>query len=638
MPAIWNVGNTNGYSEKKISSKLTFEEGETFKGRIVGKGEGEGVLIKLIDGWQFSADLLDESTTEGQQLLQFKVEGFEDGKIKLKIITDSQQKEEIIEDDAVKDFISKEGISKDDFTLLKAMTKFNIPLFKDNIDFVKSVFNLSQKLGNKVEIDEFINNYISGKGIDPQTPEAAAIRNTLNEFFAAFETMNQEDILLFLENGIDINKENIDSYNKLFKGDVTIKEQLDNVLKEFKSLDLEEVVISNKPNSETEIGKEVNPKSINNEEVAKYSQKQTMGLKIYDDTTSSKSRVSLLNLLKAMRGENTNLTHDTVKDILVGNRDGFKASELQQSFTKLNSMSEKELQNNLKEAIDGKTINKESLENALRDIFGKDMKISESETNKLKDILYSNSNTTENTEQTEQFSKEQGQTSNKLTGTIIKDNSESQKGNEIQKTIIKEGKAEEKNPLSQTGKTTSSMVVKNEFNGKINDMKDVIRHLLTQSEELTDKTLEGKLSEFIKSNINDFKLFNALSNEYYYLDIPISRENADYPCKLIIKDDRKGNKRIDSSNVKMVVAVKTVNMGTVDAYISVLDNNLTVDIKCIDKYMKLLSKGTNQLSEKLSSLGYFVNINVHEKIEEVGLTTCREFFNSGSNSALDTKV
>ena len=88
----------------------------------------------------------------------------------------------------------------------------------------------------------------------------------------------------------------------------------------------------------------------------------------------------------------------------------------------------------------------------------------------------------------------------------------------------------------------------------------------------------------------------------------------------------------------MVVSVKTINMGTVDAYISVVDNSLTVDIKCIDKYMKFLLKGTKQLTEKLSSLGYFVNVNVHEKIEEVGLTTCREFFDAGSTSALDTKV
>lgn len=638
MPAIWNVGNTHGYNEKKISSKLTFEEGETFKGRIVGKGDDEGVLIKLIDGWQFSADLLDESTTEGQQLLQFKVEGFEDGKIKLKIITDSQPKEEIIEDDVIKDFISKKGINKEDFAILKAMTKFNIPLSRDNIDLVKSIFNLSQKLGNKVEIDEFINNYISGKGIDPQTPEAAAIRSTLNEFFAAFETMGQDDILLFLENNIDINKENIDSYNKLFKGDITLKEQFDNVLEEFKKLDLEEAIISSKSSSERGIEKGVNPKEINNEEITRYSQKQTMGLKVYDDTTASKSRVSLLNLLKTMSGGETNLTQDTVKDILIGNKNVFKGLELKQAFAKLDAMSEKELQDTLKEAIGGNPITKESLEGVLKEFFGKDIKVSEAETNKVKDILYLKSNGTENTEQTDQLSKGQAHTSNKQADTVIKNNSDSQKGNDVQKAIIKEGNTEEKSNLSQTGKITSSIIVKNEFNGKINDMKDVIRQLLSQSEELKDKTIEGKLSEFIKNNINDFKLFNTLSNEYYYLDVPISRENADYPCKLIIKDDRKGNKQIDSSNVKMVVSVKTINMGTVDAYISVVDNSLTVDIKCIDKYMKFLLKGTKQLTEKLSSLGYFVNVNVHEKIEEVGLTTCREFFDAGSTSALDTKV
>ena len=36
-------------------------------------------------------------------------------------------------------------------------------------------------------------------------------------FFNKYNTMSKEDILLFLENDIDINGENIDSYNKLFK-------------------------------------------------------------------------------------------------------------------------------------------------------------------------------------------------------------------------------------------------------------------------------------------------------------------------------------------------------------------------------------------------------------------------------------
>lgn len=623
MPAIWNVGNINGYNNKKISSKLTFEEGETFKGRIVGKGEDEGVIIKLIDGWQFSADLLDESGVNEQQLVKFKVEGFEDGKIKLKIINDSQVENEIVEEDIINEFINKEGLSKEDFSILKGMTKFNIPLSKENIEFVKSIFNLSEKLSDEMQINEFINNYISGKGIDFESLEAVSIRNTLNEFFSAFETMNQDDILLFLENNIDINTENIESYNKLFKGDITIKEFFDNVAKEFESLNLDKNSAAVKDN----INADVNPKEIENNQASRYSQKQNIGFKVYGDTVSAKNSVSILNLLKTINSKENNLTKDAVKNILISNKSLFKGAELKQAFFKLDKMNEQELQRVFNEFAGDKGITKENLEETLKQMFGKDgIKLSDTEVAKIKDILNLNSNDNKDIKSTGQLF-----TNGK---NIFDEQGEVQN----QKQTIAESNIQEKQNLSEPGKLTSSAIVKNEFEGKINNMKDVVSRLLLHSDELVGKTLEGKVAEFIKSNLNDFKLFNALSNEYYYLDVPISRQNNDYPCKLIIKDDRKGNKQIDSSNVKMVIAVKTINMGTVDAYIKVLDNSLNIDIKCIDKYIKLLSEGTNKLVEKLSDLGYLVNVNVEEKVDEVSLTTCRQFFDSGSNSALDIKV
>lgn len=623
MPAIWNVGNINGYNNKKISSKLTFEEGETFKGRIVGKGEDEGVIIKLIDGWQFSADLLDESGVNEQQLVKFKVEGFEDGKIKLKIINDSQVENEIVEEDIINEFINKEGLSKEDFSILKGMTKFNIPLSKENIEFVKSIFNLSEKLSDEMQINEFINNYISGKGVDFESLEAVSIRNTLNEFFSAFETMNQDDILLFLENNIDINTENIESYNKLFKGDITIKEFFDNVAKEFESLNLDKNFAAVKDN----INADVNPKEIENNQASRYSQKQNIGFKVYGDTVSAKNSVSILNLLKTINSKENNLTKDAVKNILISNKSLFKGAELKQAFLKLDRMNEQELQRVFNEFAGDKGITKENLEETLKQMFGKDgIKLSDTEVAKIKDILNLNSNDNKDIKSTGQLF-----TNGK---NIFDEQGEVQN----QKQTIAESNIQEKQNLSEPEKLTSSAIVKNEFEGKINNMKDVVSRLLLHSDELVGKTLEGKVAEFIKSNLNDFKLFNALSNEYYYLDVPISRQNNDYPCKLIIKDDRKGNKQIDSSNVKMVIAVKTINMGTVDAYIKVLDNSLNIDIKCIDKYIKLLSEGTNKLVEKLSDLGYLVNVNVEEKVDEVSLTTCRQFFDSGSNSALDIKV
>ena len=57
MPAIWNVNNGYNANNKKLSSKLTFETGEKFSGRISSTGNNNEAVIKLPDGWQFSAEI-----------------------------------------------------------------------------------------------------------------------------------------------------------------------------------------------------------------------------------------------------------------------------------------------------------------------------------------------------------------------------------------------------------------------------------------------------------------------------------------------------------------------------------------------------------------------------------------------------
>ena len=49
MPAIWNVNNSYNVNNKKYSSKLTFEVGEKFSGKIISKGEGNEATVKLAD-------------------------------------------------------------------------------------------------------------------------------------------------------------------------------------------------------------------------------------------------------------------------------------------------------------------------------------------------------------------------------------------------------------------------------------------------------------------------------------------------------------------------------------------------------------------------------------------------------------
>lgn len=51
MLGIWNVNSGYNINIKKVFSKLIFELGECFIGRIILKGDGKDVIIKLVDGW-----------------------------------------------------------------------------------------------------------------------------------------------------------------------------------------------------------------------------------------------------------------------------------------------------------------------------------------------------------------------------------------------------------------------------------------------------------------------------------------------------------------------------------------------------------------------------------------------------------
>ena len=58
------------------------------------------------------------------------------------------------------------------------------------------------------------------------------------------------------------------------------------------------------------------------------------------------------------------------------------------------------------------------------------------------------------------------------------------------------------------------------------------------------------------------------------MNIPLKVKQDEYECKLIVKDERGKGKKLDSSNIKMIVSVKTLNLGNVDAYIRLQNKNL----------------------------------------------------------------
>ncbi|MGL5767316.1 MAG: flagellar hook-length control protein FliK, partial [Sarcina sp.] len=179
--------------------------------------------------------------------------------------------------------------------------------------------------------------------------------------------------------------------------------------------------------------------------------------------------------------------------------------------------------------------------------------------------------------------------------------------------------------------------VKVELSEKQEVMKEIIKGIVEKVSVNDGAT--NIISTMLKDRISDFKIFNDFSNEYYYLDVPL-KLNDEYPCKLIIKDQRKDGKELDSKNIKLVINIKTLKLGDVDALIDVNQSDIKVNIKVFKKNMKILEKNSEKLHKALELLGFMPYILVSEKkeIEDKSLSEYREFFNDTSILAIDRKV
>ena len=622
MPAIWNVNNSYNVNNKKYSSKLTFEVGEKFSGKIISKGEGNEATVKLADGWQFSATIDGNIESEENVPLQLQVEGYEDGKLKLKIVKKEADSNNLA-NDSLSEVIDKEGLGKEDVDILKKMMKHNIPLTRENITFVKSLLQFNTKINmDNNEIDNFILKYIDSKGISGESEQGKQIINTLKEFFVNFKNMKPEEILFFLENNIELTSENIESYNKLFSSNGnTVKEFFDNIKNDFAGIEVEmkelEDNISNSKvgekhldNSIKALGEEINKDKLGYNSLVS---------KLYDSNDMSKSKVSMLAVLKSMTGGDDNLLREPIKDILIGKKEQFTTNEYNIALGKINNLSDEEFINIVKDVLgkngELKEISKDTVNIVLRSLFGKDIEVGEAELRKIQDVI-------EYKFQELELNNE-GVNEDKLIGNNI-----------VNKTIT----TLEQEVITGGNKKilSANELIKNDINKKIDGIKDIIKELLVASKgegEGADKVIQ-----LLKNSISEFKLFNTISNEYYYLDVPINREMTEYPCKLIIKDNRKDGKKIDRTDVKIVVTVKTVNLGVVDGFLSVKDKGLDVELKCDKNYMKVLELSKSKLSNDLQKLGFNINIKVSMREEDITLASCREFFNDKAVSGIDIKV
>jgi hypothetical protein len=688
MPGVFNVGNNYNINNKRISSKLTFDTGEKFSGKIIKKEGSNEATIRLIDGWEFSAEIDGDIDSLDKGLQRFQVDGFEGGKLKLKLIGKNVNGEEASQSE-LKEILSKLGLKKEDIQLVKSMIKFEIPLTKENIREIKGLIQFLDKIqGDPKEIEEFVNKYLMGKGISESSEDGIKINNILKEFLSEFKTLSKEDILLFFENDIEFTKENIKGYNDIFKGKENISKLLDDIsssLSKSKEEILTNEVMSNsvkekitqevseenlnfkmdgnikKSEVQEDLGEALTPKldvQENNEKESNTNNK--LANDVYQKRDILSSKVSVLSLLRSLSGQNEDLINISLKDILNNRRMEFTSNEFDRTLNSINSLKPEEFISMIKDTIfqfneigakdivddfnnylnksnnetlgitEALDLSKGELEKVLSSVMGKGITLTEEEFFKLKDII--------NLKYQEITEVELNNTDKSITKENL-----ANLNNDISGKVSQEvnGNKEQINPNNILSKNLNNNIptknlVESSLNKGAEENKEIIKDIISNIKG--DSIVSEKVLDIIKNNINNIKIFNKISSEYYYADIPVNIREREYPCKIIVKDNRKEGKRIDSTNVKMVITIDTKTLGIVDGYMKVLDKKIDIDLKCEEKFVKIIDIAKTKLVNNIKDLGFLVEVKVSKKEEEVSLTTCREFFSSASGISIDRRV
>ena len=589
-----------------------FKQGDTLKGIVVKHdAESNEVTIKLTNGMEIEAEIQGDVELKGG-ILKFEVTEFKDNTLFLKL---SDNKADVIQGEASKkitdeimNFIIKEGLKKEDYNMLKAMVKYNIPLTRENITTVKSVLEFSGKMNNNPqEIKSFINTYLNSRDIVVNSREGLQIAQKLYEFFKAFSKAYLQEVLLFLENNIEFTKENLDSFNKLFNSENTMEKVIDAVNEEIgKAIAIEEELLSENTMEKVidavneEIGKVIAiEEELLSENTVEQSLKQ-ITLKNGDEYTgkgkgTEVGKTIMATLVKESSKShsiNDNIVKDIIKNHSITDDDAKEIIKLMKNDSNY-VMSKETLKENILKHTGREVVLNDVEAKSLEAIINKEV-IKDKDINFIKSLF-----------------------------------------NNIESKQISVAKELESNDIRENIFNISKNLAKN-VTEKSEGAKEVIRNIISSLKESNGNSTQ--ILNIMKSSINDLKLFNKINDQYYCLDIPVNFKENEYPCKLIIKDDRKNGKVIDSTNFKVAVSVKTVKLGTVDALLDVKNRNIDIQLKCDKNVMNLFVISKDKLKDIVESSGFSTKIEVVERTEKLQLLSCREFFNDNNIAVVDITV
>lgn len=645
MAGIYNnVNNAYSVNNKKITSKLAFNVGDKFNGKIIKKSDSGAAVIKLSDGWEFPAEVEGDLSSLKEGMAKFEVQGYKDGKLQLKLVSKDVGEEGKPSDDLLQ-IIENDGLDKEDISILKGMLKFNIPLTKENVREVRGLAQFINKINaNPKEMDAFIEKYLQSNNISSDSDQGKLIANQLKQFFNNLKLLTSEDIMFFLENDLDFDSETITSYNKFLKGNT------DNIVEELKGLnnnikDIQSTTDVNSKDIENNVDSKNDSQiknSILNDKVS-----NSIENKFIETITDSNSKVKVLESVDIKITDTNNDAQIKVDTNEEGNYQtgslASKAYEKNESGAKVDILSIlKTISNNQSDELSNINGELKSTFNNILSKFGEGSITEEQIVDGFKSFIQEGKDISKITKQ---------DVENILSKITNKNITLSDDDFNSIKTIIDDKLAEKTEiPINKpsvenikeaikditTEKIITQTLIKESIMQKGEEAKSVLKNIINNMKYQGDGA--EKILDVIKNSMSDIKLMNKVNNEYYYFDSPVRVMDREYPCKLIVKDNRKDGKKIDSKNVKIIVSVKTINIGEVDAFIKVLDKSMFIELKCEEGFVSKISSIKDNLSSVIEKIGYTTNISVDKKQEPVNIINCRGFFNENNRTNLDIKV
>lgn len=185
-------------------------------------------------------------------------------------------------------------------------------------------------------------------------------------------------------------------------------------------------------------------------------------------------------------------------------------------------------------------------------------------------------------------------------------------------------------------RSITSNMVKDELREKISFIKNDLMELIKLSQKETSTF--NNVIQNLETKFQEFKMFNTINNNYYFLNVPLDMKDKEYDCKLIIKDERSKGKKLDTENIKIAASVATVNMEKVDAYLTVNKNSATIEIESEATYVKILERFKGKLINDLMDSKYMFNIFIKEKKHDFSFSNCRSFFEDDDFTTINTRV